>query len=310
MRKNWYFALLVLLAAGILLLLLFSEGGRESLRPLIDWFSSKGKELTDASKRWIPISEQEERVIGARVAQRINSELTMVKGKVERYIQEVGRSLSIYVNRLGIRPYEFYIYDSTDVNAYSVLGGHVYVTSPMLQLIESEAELAFILAHEIAHIDLEHCVDAVRFRYGLRKEGLKIIPELVQLGHEIFKAGFDIDQELEADRYAIDRILKCVYTPQAVLWLFERMADIEGSQRPSQGEKTHRKIWELLREGLKHYRKTHPPWQDRIKLIHRFIDENKDKIAGRKFYYGVQNFNLRETRFAKEIPGEWLEFKE
>jgi predicted Zn-dependent protease len=54
---------------------------------------------------------------------------------------------------------------SAEVNAFALLGGQVFVTRGMLGFVESEAELAAVLGHEIAHVDLRHCVERYQYEY-------------------------------------------------------------------------------------------------------------------------------------------------
>jgi predicted Zn-dependent protease len=73
--------------------------------------------------------------------------------------------LSEYVNRVAQNiarqsdatlPVTVRIIESGDLNAFTLPGGHIYLNSALLKLTESEAELAFILAHEIGHVAARH----------------------------------------------------------------------------------------------------------------------------------------------------------
>src|SRR5262250_2301396 len=115
---------------------------------------------------------------------------------VEQYLSRVGSQLALHAHRR--LPYQFhYIANQYFINAFAVPGGHVYVGAGLLSLMDSEDELAAVVAHEIEHIDHYHCAERVQ-----QEEALRRIPlgGLIGLPIEIFQVGYSKDQELEADR--------------------------------------------------------------------------------------------------------------
>ena len=69
--------------------------------------------------------------------------------------------------RLKARRFHFGVLRRKDPNAFSTAGGHVFITTELLNRVQSEAELAFVLAHEIAHIDNEDGLKALKAEEGL-----------------------------------------------------------------------------------------------------------------------------------------------
>ena len=99
------------------------------------------------------------------------TEIAMGKGADEQITRQYGiyqnKELQLYVNRIGqnlvsklsdkIFPrYYFRIVDSSDINAFALPGGYVYVTIGLMAMVNSEAELAGVLGHEIGHIIFHH----------------------------------------------------------------------------------------------------------------------------------------------------------
>ena len=97
--------------------------------------------------------------------------MAMGKGADAQISKQYGiyqdKELQIYVNRIGqnlvsqlsdkVFPrYYFRVVDSSDINAFALPGGYVYVTVGLLALVNSEAELAGVLGHEIGHIIFHH----------------------------------------------------------------------------------------------------------------------------------------------------------
>ena len=98
-------------------------------------------------------------------------EIAIGKGADEQIIRKYGiyqdKELQLYVNRIGqnlvfqlsdkvFPSYYFRIVDSSDINAFALPGGYVYVTLGLMSMVNSEAELAGILGHEIGHIIFHH----------------------------------------------------------------------------------------------------------------------------------------------------------
>lgn len=77
--------------------------------------------------------------------------------KVQGRVREVGRRvLSRWVMPLKGYDYRFYVVDSEETNAFACAGGKIYVTTALLDAVESDEELEGILAHEVAHVELRH----------------------------------------------------------------------------------------------------------------------------------------------------------
>lgn len=98
-------------------------------------------------------------------------EVSLGKGADKQIVQQYGiyqdKPLQLYVNQVGqklvsnlsdkiFRRYFFKLVDSSEINAFALPGGYVYVTRGLLAMLNSEAELAGVLGHEIAHVTLHH----------------------------------------------------------------------------------------------------------------------------------------------------------
>ena len=114
------------------------------------------------------------------------------------YVDAVGQTLVPWVRRHGIA-YQFHVIDSSEVNAFSVPGGQVFVFTGMLQFLQSEAELAAILGHEIAHMDQRHCIEKYQYELAARKVGLEGIGHIADRARLPITIAYQKNQEIEAD---------------------------------------------------------------------------------------------------------------
>src|SRR5580704_7222574 len=168
------------------------------------------------------VSDDEENQIGAQIAKeygltnphRFDNDKTGDAQKIEQYLNSVGYVLIPQVQRQAIR-YHFYLDDDSSlVNAFALPGGHIVVGRGLLNLLESEDELAAVLGHEITHVDNRHAIERLQYELAAKKYGLGVFSQLGRPAVEIFQAGYSKEQELEADRAGMDIAVIRGYSPE------------------------------------------------------------------------------------------------
>lgn len=189
-----------------------------------------------------PPVQQQEPELGAAARQAVLQEYAALDNPaLQAYVDEVGQRLARQSPRADL-PWHFTVVDSADVNAFSVPGGDVYVTRGMLAYLNSEAELAAVIGHEIGHVSAR---DGVRLHgvpaaAGLgsvlapETESLADAPRLRALS-QAWTAGYGRERELEADRLAAGYLARAGYRPQAVT---EVIGALEAQARFAAGHAT------------------------------------------------------------------------
>jgi len=188
--------------------------------------------------------------------------------EVEPYLIQVGSRVAAHAHRK--LPYRFhYIPRSDFINAFALPGGHVYVGAGLMELMDSEDELAAILGHEIEHIDHYHCAERVQLEARLRHLPLH---ELVQLPVQLFEAGYSKDQELEADREGTRLAVLASYSPLGAIRMFEAFERLyrEYVVRASTPQE---ELTQVARDTLAGYFRSHPRTSERIEQINQMIAE-------------------------------------
>ncbi len=166
------------------------------------------------SKATRDIPQDEEIQIGHDVAARLLGAAPLVADpRLQRYVNNVGRWLASQSERPDL-PWQFGVLDAPQLNAFAVPGGTVFITRGLLEKMTSEAELAGVLAHEIAHVLKKHHLKAIQ-KGALASLGgqaassafNEMNPEakqkLVSFGTEMYSRGLDKADELEADRLGV-----------------------------------------------------------------------------------------------------------
>lgn len=131
------------------------------------------------------ISESQEIQIGQQGAQEVEQSIGLVQDEaLQQYVQRLGAALAAESERPNL-PWRFRVVDDPTPNAFALPGGFIYVTRGLLALMDSEAELATVLGHEIGHVTARHSVSQLS-RAQLAQVGLVLgqifVPETQALG--------------------------------------------------------------------------------------------------------------------------------
>ena len=108
------------------------------------------------------ISDEQEIEIGKQTNQQVLSQYQLYDNpQIQQYVSNLGQEL---INNSDSRdiPFKFQVVDSDEVNAFATPGGFVYVTTGLLKTAENRAQLASVIAHEIAHINQKHGVKGLK----------------------------------------------------------------------------------------------------------------------------------------------------
>jgi beta-barrel assembly-enhancing protease len=183
-----------------------------------------GKNLAETTK---DVNEKQEAEIGQQYAAvLVGASPLLVNPGVERYVNRVGRWLSLNSERPALN-WQFGVLDTDTVNALSTPGGYVLVTRGLLARMKNEAELAGVLAHEIAHVVRKHHLAAMRKGKGMEAGANVVSMYLDQQGQrsavlkenliggmkEVMLRGLDKDDEFEADRMGVVIAARAGYDP-------------------------------------------------------------------------------------------------
>lgn len=145
------------------------------------------------------VSEAQELELGRQTAaQLLQGKPLDPTAEMQRYVNQLGRWISLQSSRPQL-PWTFVVVDESDFNAYSAPGGYVFVTRGLVDRCTDEAELAGILAHEIAHVALKHPLQAM---HRAARSG-KVSASLPALARSVHTLGHGAEAEYAADREAV-----------------------------------------------------------------------------------------------------------
>ncbi len=189
---------------------------------------------------------REELDIGYRIHQEIlNTFYIYTEPRVVSYVRGIGQSLSAHAARKEL-PYDFTILYNDKIYATSAPGGHVYVTTGLINFLENEAELAAVLAHEIGQLQYQdpRFSEVQKMMTGLAETGAAIGPAFGHLGmlaamglvmmHAVMQSRIKTPEEkmAAADRLALDYLVTAGYDPQGLMSLIQRFLMAETGTLP------------------------------------------------------------------------------
>jgi predicted Zn-dependent protease len=191
------------------------------------------------------ISEGQEIQMGQQAAQEVRQTIGIVDdGALQAYVQRIGRQLAAVSERPDL-PWEFHVVDDPTPNAFALPGGFIYITRGMMNLLTSEAELASILGHEIAHVTARHSVNQIS-KQQLTQLGLGLggvffptvqeLSPLIGTGLNLLFLKYSRDDERQADDVGFGYMLEEGYRATEfddVFATLQRIGDEQASALPS-----------------------------------------------------------------------------
>jgi predicted Zn-dependent protease len=216
-------------------------------------------------KSFMPIGYEEEQIIGEALA------IETVKRygglyrdrRTMQYVNLIGCALAQVSDRPEIK-YYFAVLNTKEPNAFAAPGGYIFITRGILAMAENEAELAGVLAHEIAHISQKHILKTLqrsrRFA-SIGELGAAAIGKdpdffdsiMDEVNDKLFTKGLDQSMEEEADEFGIEYAYRLGYNPSGLL-SFQQKLEKRLGKTPSVFFKTHPSIHDRVKRGRKQLR--------------------------------------------------------
>jgi len=273
-----------------------------SLRSLVELWSDTLRDTDQIGMKLTRVSDAEEMKIGADLARGV-ADLGPEDPDAVRYVTGVAQPLLPHLRRPGIR-YQFHVIDSPQINAFALPGGQIFVMRGLLDFVESEAELAAVLGHEMSHVDLRHSIEHYQYEARLKKAGAPELGWIVEMAHRLMTLGFSPQQELEADAQGERLSIESGYDPDAEAALFTRMKARFHEPSRVQATTPAGEVTEAAGEAMGAYFRTHPPSDERIARLNDMLERHRENLNGR-FYVGKQNLRERVPRASHEYAGEF-----
>jgi beta-barrel assembly-enhancing protease len=201
---------------------------------------------TKFSPSWNLFSTRQDIELGKRAAEDAERQLPSCNApKVDAYLTALGRKLIAKLPTAGVNyPFEFHCVNDREINAFALPGGYLFVNRGLIEVCDNEAQLAGVLAHELAHVALRHGT-AEASKAKATEVGVGLLDALLggnsggQLLTEFgkFSAGgvllhYSRTSETEADVVGTQVLYDAGYDPRALAQFFEKIERESQEENP------------------------------------------------------------------------------
>ncbi|GMR12363.1 MAG: M48 family metalloprotease [Gemmatimonadota bacterium] len=195
------------------------------------------------------ISEAREIDMGREADRSISASLGLYESEeLQEFVRGLGNELAQVSERPRL-PWSFKLVDDPTVNAFALPGGFIYVTRGILAHLNSEAELAGVLGHEIGHVTAKHSVSRMS-RQQLQQIGLGVgmavssdmrrIGDVVAGGLQLLNLKYSRGDESQSDELGMRYMTRAGYDPNALRGVFRTLGLVSGgSGRLPEWQSTH-----------------------------------------------------------------------
>jgi hypothetical protein len=259
------------------------------------------RKLNGGFINWMAPGLEKEVSLGRQLAAEIDRQAKFVDDPViTEYINRVGQNVVLHSDaRL---PFTIKVIDSDEVNAFALPGGFFYVNKGLILAADNEAEVAGVMAHEIAHVTARHAMEnqakGTLFEIGalagaifLGGLGGMLINQAGQFGALLGFMKFNRNAESEADMLGVQYMWAAGYDPNAMSTMFEKLA-AKNKKKPG----TISRLFE-----------SHPQSVDRMnatrELVERFPDKEEYVLSTSEFQR-VKNRLLRLSNARASSAGD------
>jgi predicted Zn-dependent protease len=278
---------------------------------------------------------EEEQKLGEQVVREVEAKFTVIRDPLLlEYLNRIGQEI---LQKAGSIPYpfRFHLLKDPQLNAFSVPGGHIFVTTGILEVMDSEGELAGLLGHEIAHVTSRHIAKRLEREKKISLATMAAVLASIFAGDPRIASAvitssmatgsslslkYSREDEEEADNYGFKYMTRDGYNPEELAVLLGKLRKwgAFGSDATPSYLLTHPGIGERIEqiENLKKYYEKQGPWNKasspefrRFQVLllakygnpqrarERFRQWSKESQSEFWVHYGLGWINQRENNF-------------
>ncbi len=294
-----------LLVAGAAIASLAPIDRAASFNAVLEMWGDLLRDADSLPRHMVRVAAETEMEFGRTLADRIQPQKAVLSADTA-YVISVGNEIVRHARRREI-VYHFRVIESPQVNAFALPGGYIFVHAGLLRTLRDESQLAAILGHEVAHVDLRHCVD--RFQYELKMKELKL-PEgpgsLADALRSVAAVAYSPAQEIEADQTGQVMAAAAGYDPAGgsnAMATLQEFLEPSAALRPPGSPMTE--AMQAATRGLHDFFRSHPRTDERARRLREVEQAYIAAHRGREYCRGAKNLAGRTscgfTRFAEEM---------
>lgn len=251
------------------------KGGGFGIGSIFDLGNEVVKQADRVGQEFVKLTVEEENEIGDQIHDHYRRELKISTNPEDsKRLKNLAQPFLKHIEDDGT-VYSFYVVEDKHINAFTHIGGHVYFFRGLLDLLQTDQRIQFVLGHEIAHGELEHSVKGMAYSARAGQLGGSFGADMVGTVHQTLTQGYSDDEEFDADEWSCRKMIEeggtraDVVDSLGMLLKYEKQRD----QKSGADSKTDDGDDGLSREIDGHFR-SHPSTQERIdRILNQFPEE-------------------------------------
>lgn len=240
-------------------------------------------------RQFMLVSEQQEIQMGAEYDPQISQMYGVYNDpKITKYVDDLGQKMVKVSHRSNLK-FSIKVMDSPVINAFAVPGGYLYITRGILAYLNSEAELAGVMGHEIGHVTARHSASQ-QSKAQLAQIGLGLgaafsetfaqYAGVAQQATQLLFLKFGRDDETQSDKLGVEYATKVGYDSKHMANFFTVLDKMHGGSG----------------NGLPSFLSTHPNPADRVVKVGKETEKWQKKVS-------TKNFVVNRDGYLKMIDG-------
>jgi len=229
------------------------------------------------------ISEEQDLEIGQKYAPEIEKELggRISDDELQAYINSVGQRVARFSHNPNLE-YHFVALDHESVNAFALPGGYLFITRGMLEKLQTEAQLASILGHEVTHVVARDTANQMSKEIGMQlllvgaAMGANASGQAIQaadMARQILSLSHSRTDERDADKGGMRYMIRAGYDPNGMVETMEILNEQPGEKPPE-------------------FFSTHPSPSNRVEYLSSIIERR---------YADIQNLETGRDRYEQAV---------
>jgi len=190
------------------------------------------------------MSRQQQQQLGLQTAAEVYKQMPVLpdSSPVTQYVQQLGKKLQTVIPTQYSWPYQFHVIQQSDINAFALPGGPIFVNLGTINAADSEAQLAGVMAHEMAHIYMQHSAKRAPKQQwasilgalgGLLGGAAGSLAQMgIQFGAGTLLMKYSRNDEAQADSVGAIIMYKAGYDPRAMAEFFAKLETQGGGNGP------------------------------------------------------------------------------
>lgn len=257
-----------------------------SLETLFTMLGKPIKTLDRSFTKAIGVDVEDERALGDILAKEIDA-WSIKKHPALPYLNDLISEMAKNYNPKDLH-FRIFVVEGSP-NAFALPGGVIAITTGLLNMLETEAQLVAILGHEKGHIDLGHCIDGMRIE-AKKRQNDSAGTFIGYFMKALWRMNFSKTQEAESDQYGFETLISLNYAPEGMGQAFEQLF----------------KSYPYESKGiLIDYFKTHPSTQIRAENWAQTAIRWRNRHPNTKMYEGKRNFIEQKAKSVTPYAEEW-----